>query len=102
MKQVLLIAFLYLGIGMMDAPAQVVVKRKPAAPKVVVVKSKRPSARHIWVAGHWKWNPRRKQYVWVDGKWFRPKKGHVYVAGRWKQTRGGYVWVSGYWRKGVA
>ena len=88
-----------LTAGAVNTQAQVIVKTRPLAPKMIIVKPKRPGAGHIWVDGHWKWNDRKNKYVWVQGKWYKPRRGYVYVAGRWKRTRKGHVWVEGYWRK---
>lgn len=83
-----------------DIQAQVVVKVRPVRPaKVVVTKPARPSARYVWVDGHWRWNNRSNRYVWVDGRWIKRKRGRVWVAGRWKKVPGGFIWVEGYWRR---
>lgn len=82
--------------------AQVLVRAKPVSPKVVVVKSKRPSSKHVLVKGHWKWNNKIKKYKWVNARWVRPKNGYVWVAGSWKNKPNGFIWKEGYWRKAVA
>ena len=80
-----------------QAHSQVVVKVRPVRSKVVVVKPPRPGANHFWVDGHWKWNRRANQYVWVNGYWLKRKRGRVYVAGQWRKVRGGWKYVPGYW-----
>src|SRR5436305_15039148 len=36
----------------------------PLRHEVILV---RPGPRHVWVAGHWDWSPRRRAYVWIPG-----------------------------------
>ena len=89
-----LLAFLL--IGSYDANAQIIVKIKPRAPKVVVVHKKhRPN--YIWVEGHWKVN-RYGKYVWVEGHWVKKRHGYVWVNGHWKKVRSGWIWVPGHWK----
>jgi hypothetical protein len=77
--------------------ASVVVTIRPPAPRVEV-RSASPSASHVWVAGHWKWNGKR--WLWVDGSWKRkPAPGSRWVAGHWKRHHGGWLWVPGHWRR---
>ena len=79
--------------------AQVVVKIKPARPKVVVVKPPKPGPKHVWINGHWKWSKKRKEYIWVKGYWLKPKKGRAWVPGHWEKVPGGFKWVPGHWRR---
>jgi hypothetical protein len=60
--------------------AQVLVRAKPVSPRIKVIKLKKPSARHNWIDGHWKWNKKIQKYKWVAGKWFKPKNGQVWVT----------------------
>lgn len=80
------------------AQGQVIVKVKPVAPKVVVVKKVRPAGK-IWIKGHWKWSPRQHRYVWVKGRHMKVRRNHVWVSGRWKQVRGGWLYVPGRWSR---
>ena len=90
-------------------PARAVVVHEQAGPdRVVIVRKRpprarrevqprRPSRRHVWIGGHWRWHHRR--YVWVAGRWVKPPNhGARWVAGRWAPRSGGWVWVAGYWR----
>jgi hypothetical protein len=102
MKKLLLSLIIFCGILFFyyeNACSQVVVKVKPAKPKVVVVKPAKPGPRHIWVKGHWRWNKKREEYVWVKGHWVKPKKGRAWVPGHWKKVPGGFRWVPGHWRR---
>src|SRR3954452_22360263 len=48
-----------------------VVVRAPAPPALrVETQPARPSARHVWQNGYWRWNNR--EYVWVGGYWDEP------------------------------
>lgn len=79
--------------------SQVVVKVKPANPKVVVVKPLKPGPKHIWVDGHWRWDKKRKEYIWIKGHWSKPKKGHAWIPGHWKKVPGGFKWIPGHWKR---
>jgi hypothetical protein len=84
-----------LGLGAGRA-AQVFVRVGPPLPprEVMVV---RPSPRHVWVPGYYRWAGAR--YVWRAGYWAIPPRPHaVWVPGAWRHRRAGYVWVGGYWR----
>src|SRR5947208_1603041 len=62
--------------------------------RVVVV---RPSPRHVWVPGSYRWSGAR--YDFAPGYWAIPPRPHaVWVPGYWAHRHGGYVWVTGFWR----
>lgn len=90
----LTIFMLFSGTNLM---AQIVVKKRPKRPQIKVVKPKRPGKNHIWVDGHWVWNPRSKNYVWKRGHWVPKRKKHRYVAGHWEKVPGGWKWLPGTW-----
>jgi hypothetical protein len=98
MKKLVLIPLLLLSFAF-ASQAQVIVKIKPVAPKVVIVKPAAPSSRHIWIDGHWKWDKIQKQYVWVEGYWIKQKRGHAWVDGHWLDTPNGFKWVPGHWKR---
>ena len=81
-------------------PPEVVVPSYPAPPspqaEVVIV---RPSPSHVWIAGHWVWQPARRAYAWTPGRWVVPAgPRHVWVPGHWQRRPGGYVWIDGHWK----
>jgi hypothetical protein len=80
------------------APTKVVVYKTPK-PKVVV-KSARPSAKHVWVSGNWQWQPRTNRYTWKRGRWVVRKAGTRWVSGRYEWKTIGHakykVWVRGH------
>lgn len=73
---------------------RVVVRSRPPA----VVRERvtvRPSARHVWVGGHWGWHDR---WVWAPGRWvIPPQPAAVWVPGHWDETPEGFVWEPGHW-----
>ncbi len=79
-----------------EAAAQVVVKVKPARPAVVV---KRPAAKagYVWIAGHWKWNAKAKEYRWVKAHWIKARAGHNWTPGKWVKVGNRHKWVPGAW-----
>ena len=52
--------------------AQLIVRVKTPAPKVVVVKPAKPGLNYIWVEGHWKKVRGGKQ--WIPGYWKKTKR----------------------------
>jgi WXXGXW repeat (2 copies) len=60
----------------------------------------RPSPRHVWMPGEYRW--RNGGYVYHSGYWIMPPRpGMHYVPGYWQPARnGGYVWISGFWSGG--
>lgn len=68
----------------------------PLRHEVVIV---RPSSRHVWVAGHWDWSPRRHEYVWIPGMWVRPHRAHAaWVGPRWERRGHESFFIRGHWR----
>ncbi len=77
--------------------AEHVVTTAPPAPKVEK-KPTAPGADHIWVSGHWKWDPGAKTHVWVPGHWEKHKVHHTWVHAHWVFYGGKYHFIPGYWR----
>jgi hypothetical protein len=97
MKKLLFTA-LFAGALMIPAAnaADVYVRFGPPRPprEVVVV---RPSPRHVWVPGAYRWNAGR--YDWNRGYWAMPPRPRAaWVPGYWAHRPGGHFWVAGYWR----
>ncbi|NNE45778.1 MAG: BcpO-related WXXGXW repeat protein [Rhodothermales bacterium] len=73
-----------------------VVRHRPPALRVEV-RTRRPSRRHVWIDGHWRY--RHARYVWVKGRWSpRPRHSAIYVRPHWVRRGGGWVQVGGFWR----
>jgi hypothetical protein len=94
---VLSAASLSVGTGTAEA-ARVYVRVGP--PRAVVeVRTAAPGPRHVWVAGHHRWDGRA--YVWEAGRWVVPPRAsyRTWVPGHWAHSRRhGYYWVDGHWR----
>ena len=59
----------------------------------------RPSAGHVWIAGHWAW--RGGGHVWVPGHWsMPPQAGYTWEQARWVNEGGRYTFYEGHWRWG--
>jgi hypothetical protein len=57
----------------------------------------RPTPRHVWIPGYWRW--RTNKHVWVAGHWEAPPRERVvYVPARWDRHDDGYVFVEGQWQ----
>lgn len=97
MKQILLTVIFGAALAAGEAQAaSVYVRFGPPAParEVVVV---RPSPRHVWVPGYYRWHGGR--YAWASGYWAVPPRPRaVWVPGYWAHQPRGYVWIGGYWR----
>lgn len=59
---------IYMFSGCVVSPRPVVVRPAPPAPRVEVIPRK-PSPRHVWVPGEYRW--RKNHYVWVPGHYRR-------------------------------
>ncbi len=57
----------------------------------------RPSLRHIWVAGHWKYSRRLDREVWIDGSWQARQNHHRWVQGHYSRRGGIRIWIPGCW-----
>jgi len=67
----------------------------PPPPREVVVV--RPSPRHVWVNGYYRWYGGR--YVWAPGYWTVPPRPRaVWVSGHWDERHGNWYWREGFWR----
>ena len=76
----------------------VVIREAPPAPRrEVIVEGDRPSAAHMWVAGHWRHDGR--VYTWIPGHWAKPPRARaVWVEPRWEKRDGIYIFIEGIWR----
>ena len=82
-------AQIHIGVGINVGPP-------PPQREEVVVRPPRPGV--VWIAGYYKWHPRRHRYTWVPGRWERPPHPHsVWVAGRWEKRNGELVFYEGRW-----
>ena len=65
--------------------------------RVWVRRGLRPSNRHIWLAGHWRFNPRLGRDIWVDGRWVVRGRNHRWRPAHFERINGRRVWVDGCW-----
>ncbi len=96
----LTLLLLLLCMSFITLQSQVVVKIKPARPKVLVVKPADPRPGYLWRTGYWRWHKNKHQYIWVKASWVKENPGHHWTAGYWKKNSHGHVWVAGHWKKG--
>ena len=72
---------------------------QPAASQEIM--EERPSAQHVWVSGHWRWQDGR--YAWIAGKWDLPPRANVvWVEPRWERRGTGYILAGGYWQESAS
>ena len=82
-------AQLHIGVGINIGPP-------PPQREVVVVKPPHPGV--VWIAGYYKWHPRRHRYTWVPGRWMRPPRPHfIWAEGRWERRNNEWVYYEGRW-----
>lgn len=76
--------------------------REPMQPQVSQeIIEERPTAQHVWVSGHWRWQEGR--YAWIAGRWDLPPRANVaWVDPRWEKKGNGYVLAGGYWQEAPA
>ncbi len=80
------------------APETVEVEQAPPLPEREIIVA-RPSVRHVWIGGYWRWHAGR--HVWVSGRWDLPPRANVvWVAPRWERHGRGYRFHAGCWRDG--
>ena len=65
--------------------------------KVWVRRGQRPSNRHIWLAGHWRFNRRLGRDVWIDGRWVVRGRNHRWRPAHYERINGRRIWVDGCW-----
>ena len=71
-------------------PPNVIIVRTPPPPPRVDVRPARPSHRHIWVEGHWRYQG--GNYVWIPGHWEAPPRAHaVYIQPHWERRSEGPI-----------
>jgi len=74
-----------------------VVVVKPIKPQVYVHKHIHLRTGYVWLDGHWKYNRRTHNYVWVKGQSVKKKRGKIWVSGRWVKTNRGWTYKTGFW-----
>lgn len=80
-----------------NTPKQRVVVPHHPPPAKAIQRPPRPSPKHAWVPGHWRW--RHGDWVWVKGRYVtRPHPRAHWVPGHWKRRPGGWVWIEGHWK----
>ena len=92
----IIIVLFVIAMNSSSAYAQLVIRVRPAAPRVVRIAA--PSPRHVWIEEDWAL--RNNAYAYTGGRWAEPPAGYsVWVPGHWKQTpRRGWVWKPGRWK----
>jgi hypothetical protein len=77
-------------------PGEVTVQTAPPPVQVEVVPVA-PSARHVWIAGHWHWNGVR--WVWLRGRYTMGRVGMRWVPAHYANRGGAYVYIGGHWAR---
>ncbi len=93
----IMLSFVYLTVAD-SAPAVIYVGKKPPKVKIEKPVGPKPSARSVWIAGHWVWKPAPKKYVWVKGHWATPPNGKNWVKGHWVKKPRGWIYIKGHWK----
>jgi hypothetical protein len=100
MKKFVATSLLSLALAVGVANAQGIFVRVGPPPVVVEHYGRRPSPRHVWVGGYYRWDPHYARYAWMGGHWaVPPHPGWVWRPGRWVQRPRGWVFVRGHWRR---
>lgn len=97
MKRNLAMAALALALAAVPAGAGEVFVRFGPPPPPMEMMGMRPSPRHMYTGGYYRWTGRH--YKWVRGRWVKPPRPHaVWAPGHWERHRRGHMWIAGYWR----
>lgn len=96
MRRSVLAVFAVLFLSLVSAHAGVRPRIGPPPPRAEL-NTVRPSPKHVWIAGHWKWAG--SNYVWINGRWVKGRPGNTWVPGSWVQKGTYWVWTSGHWKK---
>ncbi|WP_422006973.1 hypothetical protein [Roseivirga pacifica] len=67
--------------------------------RIVVRRGVRPSGRHIWVSGHWRYDRRLRRDVWIGGHWSLQRSYHRWVPAHYAVLGGANIWVEGCWTR---
>lgn len=62
-------------------------------------RSARPTVRHIWVNGHWRYSRSFRRDIWVSGSWVVKSRHHRWVNGHYERFGGRRTWVPGCWTR---
>jgi len=65
--------------------------------RVRVRRGVKPSRRHIWVSGYWRYDPIRRCDVWVGGSWQLQRSYHRWRPGYYGAIGGSIGWINGGW-----
>ena len=67
--------------------------------RIAVRRGVRPSSRHIWVSGHWRFDRRLRRDVWIGGHWSKRRTYHRWVPAHYAVLGGVRIWVEGCWTR---
>ena len=96
MRNLILTALFGVGLVVVPAHAEIVIKLRPPV-SIREHRTARPSQAHVWINGYHRWDG--NAYSWQAGRWETPPRAHaVWVAPRYTHRRGGYVYAEGHWR----
>ena len=75
MKKLVIIGIgIMVGIFSIQSIMAQVVEIRPAVKKTIVYQSAVKSGQ-VWVTGYWKWNARKRTYVWIQGSYLKARPG---------------------------
>jgi hypothetical protein len=57
-----------------------------------------PSPQHVWIAGHWRWDPMVRRHVWLAGRYDLGRPGMRWMPAHWVQRGWRWRYVPGHWR----
>lgn len=58
-----------------------------------------PSVEHIWIPGHWQWQPNVGRHVWAQGHYVLRRTGMVWQPAQWHRRGPRWHYIPGHWRR---
>ncbi len=59
----------------------------------------KPGPDYFWKRGHWAYDEKRDDYVWIPGSWDHERPNRTWIPGHWELKDGGWLWHDEFWEE---